>query len=352
MAEEAGIAAPFDLDRSRAKVQELLKIGERGGRVLILMQNNPDPDAIASAYALRHILKMKCKKRAIIGFGGMLGRAENRAMVQELKLDIRHIRPKGLGVYETVCLVDAQPRSGNNVLVGERGAAIVIDHHVLPKRKRWSAELCDVRPHYGATATILYEYLLAAQLRPNARLATMLYYGIQSDTQELGREANDADIAAFQALVPQAEKRRLARIRRAPLPPEYFAMLSDALTHSETSGTSVVTLLRDAAQPDMFAEIADLTLRLDSARTSVCYGPFEGVVYLSARAADARGNAAARMRKVVKGIGTGGGHRSMAGGQVPIPGDVEKRLTLVRERVLKHFGGDGEPEPLIPEDKE
>jgi nanoRNase/pAp phosphatase (c-di-AMP/oligoRNAs hydrolase) len=102
----------------------------------------------------------------------------------------------------------------------------------------------------------------------------------------------------------------------------------------------------------MFAEIADLTLRLDSARTSVCYGPFKGVVYLSARAADARGNVAARMRKVVKGIGAGGGHRSMAGGQIPIPGDVEKRLALVRERLLKQFGGDGEPEPLIPSEDE
>jgi hypothetical protein len=94
-------------------------------------------------------------------------------------------------------------------------------------------------------------------------------------------------------------------------------------------------------------------LRLNCARTSVCYGPCDGVIHISARASDARGNLAARIRRVVKGIGTGGGHRSMAGGQVTIPGDPEKRLQTVRTRLLKVFARNKEPYPLLePSDRE
>ncbi|MBN2309423.1 MAG: DHH family phosphoesterase [Candidatus Hydrogenedentes bacterium] len=337
----------LDLGRSAANVEALLRICSRRGRILILMQNNPDPDAIASAAAVRDLIHRRLNRRAVIGYGGVFGRAENRAMVHELRIEARHVKPEDLARYKTLCLVDTQPRSGNNALYTARPADIVIDHHLPPKKSLWQAQLADIRPDYGATSTILYEYLVAADVKPHPLVATALYYGIESDTQELGRDVCPADIAAFRALVALAETKRLARIRRAPSPPGYFARLHEALGNAVVAGTAVITLIRNSDNPDIFAEVAEMMLRLEAVRTSVAYGPFEGVVHLSARAPDARGNMAARMKRVVSRLGTGGGHRSMAGGQIPVGSDLEKRLHLIHRRIIKHFASGRPCRPLL-----
>ncbi len=339
----------LDLERSAAALQKLLDICSRKGRILVLMQNNPDPDAIASAIAVRTLVSDQLDKHATIGYAGIIGRAENKAMVDELRFDLRKVEPAHLDRYKLLCLVDTQPRSGNNALLTARPADVVIDHHVPPKKSLWKAEFSDIRPEYGATSTILYEYLQVASIKPDVGLATALYYGIQADTQELGREASPADITAFQTLVPLADARRLARIRRAPVPVEYFAAMRESLSNAVIAGKTVIVLIRDAPSPDMFAEVADMMLRLDIVRTAVCYGPVGDTIFLSMRAGDARGNLAERMKRVVSHIGTGGGHRSMAGGQVPIIGDRDKRLRLVRDRILKVFASNQACKSLIPE---
>ena len=327
----------LDIQQSTACLEQFLRICAVPEKALVLMQNNPDPDAIASALSIEAILNKLLKKGCVIGYGGMLGRAENRAMVEELNIDVQRIKSDDLEQFPILILVDTQPRSGNNALHSRRRAQVVIDHHMLPKRGTWEADLADVRPEYGATSTILYEYLMAAKIRPDARLATALHYGIRSDTQELGRETSARDIEVFQRLVAYSDKHKLARIRLAPVPASYFTMLHAGIENTEIAGRTVLTIVPHADHPDIFAEIAELMLRLNTVRTSVCYGICGDTIYLSARAADARGNTAVRMKRVVSRIGTGGGHRSMAGGQIPATTEPAKRLELVRARILEHF---------------
>jgi len=338
----------LDLERSATNAESLLRICGRKGRVLVLMQDNPDPDAIASAMAVRDLVRERLNKRVVIGYGGVLGRAENRAMVHELHVETRRVEPAQVRGFKTLCLVDTQPRAGNNALLRSRPADIVIDHHIPAKGKPWQAELRDVRPEYGASSTILYEYVAASGLKPSPALATALFYGIETDTQDLGREASRADFETFQALVPVADARKLARIRRAPVSPEYLAIFRDGLSNAVVAGTTAISLIRGCDNPDIFAEIAEMLLRVDGVRSSVCYGPCGDTIHLSARASDARGNTAYRMKRVVSRLGTGGGHRSMAGGQIPIIGDVDKRLHLVHSRLLKYFARSQDCRPLLP----
>lgn len=341
----------MNLSRCKQRLKALLAVCSRPGRILILMQNNPDPDAIASAAAVQEIARILLKKRAIIGHGGIFGRAENRAMVQQLHIKTRQIGLRDLERFRIICLVDTQPYSGNNVLFPGRRADIVIDHHERTNRLPWNAEVSDIRPHYGATSTILYEYLQAANIRISQRLATALYYGIQSDTSELGRKASKADIEAFQELTSMADLRRLPRIRRAPVPPAYFGMLHEALTNAVLAGHTVITFLAQCNNPDMVAEIAEMMLRLQGVDTSVGYGVCKNTLHISARAPHERGNLAKQMKRVTAGIGTGGGHRSMAGGQVPITDDkADLVLANVRERILRYLAGNKPAHPLlIPE---
>ncbi len=334
------------LERSKARVGQLTEICRRRGRVLVLMQDNPDPDALASAMALRELILRRCGKRATIGYGGICGRAENQAMMEVLHIRARHMTPAQVRQFRIVCLVDTQPRTGNNILTREPN--IVIDHHLLPKRNAWSAEFADVRPDYGATSTILYEYLTSAGIRLSRDLATALFYGIQSDTQDLGREAGPLSLRAYQELFLRADKKKLARIRRAPVPASYFKMLADSLSECVVAGKTVISQIPDCENPDMVAEVADLLLRLKGAHTTVCYGVCGDKIHVSARAVDARDNMARRMKQAVRHLGTGGGHRTMAGGQVPAENEPERRLAQVRERILRAFAGKHEARPLVP----
>ena len=329
-------------------VERVVRICGRKGRILILMQDNPDPDALACAKALRKLVQVRTGKRAIIGYGGVCGRAENRAMMEVLRIDAHVVRPEELSRYRTICLVDTQPVSGNNILFASRIPEIVIDHHNLPKRKTWSAEFSDVRPEYGACSTILYEYLQAAGIKMNTNLSTALFYGIQSDTQDLGREVSPAGVRAYQQLFLVADKKKLAKIRRAPVPADYFHALEASLSNSVVAGKTVISFVPACHNPEILAEVAELLLRLEGIRSSVCYGLCGDTIHLSARAIDARGHVDVRLRRVVARLGSGGGHSAMAGGQVPVEGNPEKRLELVRSRLLATFGVDAEACPLVP----
>lgn len=336
-----------NLRLSWKNANRLLEFCARRGSVAVVMQDNPDPDALACAAAVRDLVHQRLGKRAAIGYGGVCGRAENRAMVRELGIDARKMTPAELRGYRTVCLVDAQPQSGNNTLLGKRRPEFVIDHHLLPRNTAVNAEFADVRPEYGAASTILYEYLCGAKTTISASLATALFYGIQSDTQDLGREASPAGIRAYQELMPMIDRKKLTRIRRAPVPPEYFRMLARSLADCVVAGHTVISCIHDCHNADMIAEVADLLMRLEGARYAVCFGCYEDTILLSARGVDTRGNVADHMKRVVAGLGTGGGHRMMAGGRIPLNGDGKQRLAQVRARILRVFAGRQAPERLI-----
>jgi len=331
------------LDTAKEKVEALLNACRRPGRILVLLQDNPDPDALACAAALRDIIHHRLRKRAVIGYGGLCGRAENRAMMRVLHIDARRLSTAQVNPFQTLCLVDTQPRSGNNLLTSLRPAQVVIDHHPAPRRRPWIAEFSDIRPEYGATSTILYEYVVASGIPLTPELATALLYGIESDTQDLGRECMSADIRAYRDLFLVADKKKLSMIRHAPVPLDYFQVLADSLAGCVVAGKTVISFIPYCRNPDVFAEVADRLMRLEGMRSAICYGVCENMIYLSARAGDARGNAAGRMKRVVRGLGTGGGHRTMAGGQVPVDGDPGRRLAMVRERVMKVFARQSPP---------
>ena len=334
--------------RAATNAEAVLAICARPGRVLVLTQDNPDPDALGSAAALRDLVYARLDKRVVIGYGGFCGRAENVIMLKSLHIDAKRLKPGQLERFKTICLVDTQPRFGNNLLVPSRPPEVVIDHHLPTRSRPWLAEFVDVRTDYGATATILHEYLVASSVKPSADLATAMFYGIQSDTQDLGREAGPADVNAYRDLFLLADKKKLGRIHHAPVPEEYLTMLRDSLGTCVIAGATIMSYIPSCHNPDMIAEVADLLIRVYGMRYAVCYGICGDTIRVSARALDARGNAATRMKHVVARLGKGGGHRTMSGGQIPLDGDAAKRVALVHERILGAFAPNHEAVPLRP----
>jgi nanoRNase/pAp phosphatase (c-di-AMP/oligoRNAs hydrolase) len=117
-------------------------------------------------------------------------------MVAALGLEVRTVTPSELEEFDGLALVDVQPPVfGESPPARVLSVDTVIDHH--PERGGYDAVIRDIRTPYGATSTILTEYVRAAGIEMRPRLATALLYGIKSDTQLLGRETSRYDIRAF-----------------------------------------------------------------------------------------------------------------------------------------------------------
>jgi len=339
-------------DLTRARFQALAETvldTPPSSRWLVLTHDNPDPDALASTAALATILRRKFHRRVTIAYGGMIGRAENREMVRLLRLRLSHLRRLNRRNYHHFALVDCQPWTGNSQLPEGVVPEIVFDHHPL-RKKTSAARFVDVRPTYGATGTILAEYMEAAELPIPRSLATGLVYAIRSETQDFGREAAGPDHAAFDRLLSRVDRRALARIQTARLPVGYFGNLRRALDGLLGVGNLVVTNLGRVDQPDIVPEIADLMLRMEGKTWSLATGSHTDRVYLSIRTTNLRADAGNLMRRLVGRRGKGGGHGTMAGGYVMLPKGptdttkaLEKQLSQKFVKALKK-----NPERLLP----
>lgn len=304
--------------------------------MLIVLQDFPDPDAVAAAAALKELARSIEKMSVSVGCSGVVGRAENRVLVRYMDINLLRMKTVDLTQYDLIAMVDTQPATGNNDLPPDVLPHIVIDHHPINRNTR-RCEFHDIRKQYGATSTILYEYLIAAGITVTTQLATALVYGIRSDTDELGREISQYDVDAFVALYPSVNHRIMGRIKMAPLPDDYYGMLHGALDAAKRYGSAIVASMGPIVNPDMIGEVADLLLRANECEWALCFGSFDGRLLLSLRTARPDGNAGQLMHKLVWRKGTGGGHGAMAGGQVGVAGLDQPGMRKLEEMLIKRF---------------
>jgi nanoRNase/pAp phosphatase (c-di-AMP/oligoRNAs hydrolase) len=294
-------------------------------RVLILPHNDPDPDAIASAVALRHLLAQRLGVEVNIAYKGIIGRAENKALVRYLGYPLRRLTGSDLRQPLPIALVDTQPGAGNNALPSKSTATIVIDHHPWLEVTA-AARFVDVRSDVGATSTILTEYLQAAGIEPSPPLATALFYGIKTDTMGLGRGASPADTDAYFYLQSRIDVDALVEIERAQVPAEYFKSLSASVQAAQVHDGVVISYVGPISYPDLAAEMADILLRLEGTRWVICMGVYQDNLILAVRTRSRRGGAGQLVRAIVGDRGTAGGHGAMAGGQVPMQGEDPEQV--------------------------
>jgi nanoRNase/pAp phosphatase (c-di-AMP/oligoRNAs hydrolase) len=185
---------------------------------------------------------------------------ENRAMVSVRGLPLSPVEQLFPGFDGSVILVDTRPGRTNNALPSEYRPAAIIDHH-----PDWGnnndVPFVDLRDSYGATSTLLTEYLQHAEMRMDVRVATGLFYGISSETQHLGRETMPANIVASQFLYPYVNKRLLGAIETPRLRRGYFGIIAQAVHNALLYDDVVVAALESPLYPDAVAEIADFLLR-------------------------------------------------------------------------------------------
>ena len=338
-------------EKTSSKLQKLTELLTGKTYLLVVVQDSPDPDSLAAAVALRRLAKTLGNLQCSIAYGGTVGRGENRALVKYLGLNLRPCDEIDYDKFDVISVVDTQPGTGNNSLPDLVMPDVVIDHHPIRRQTRM-VPFTDVRSGYGATSTILVEYLIEAGITPDTPLATALLYGIRSDTQDLGREASRPDVEAIEFLYPFANKRMLSVIQRGKVPRVYYQMLADALRNAHVQGPAIITELGEIDNPDMIAEVADLLLREDETIWTMCTGYWHGKLLISIRTSEESNLAEKVIKHMVARKGTGGGHLTYAGGQIPlIKGTKKEREELekhVQRKFLEAIGGtDGQGTPLV-----
>ena len=330
---------------ARGKVDRLIKLAKGKKKVVILTHDNPDPDSIASAVALGAVFEARAGMESKVAYGGIIGRAENLAFVKVLKLPVVPVSQIVFDEYELVCLVDTQQPIGNHSLPPGLRADVVIDHHPL-REEGLTAPFGDVGSDYGATSTLLVEYLRAARIEPSSELATALYYGIKADTRDLDRQTHDPDIDSYLWLFPKIDRTLLSQIEHPELPARYFQLYHAAIERAKVYSDAVITDLGEIYSADMVAEVAERLSFLEGPRWSLAFGSFRNQLYLSLRVSDRRMRAGRLIRETLVGLGgSAGGHGSMAGARIPLSGKRKDRDALKREivrRFQKAFGVEGE----------
>jgi len=328
---------PHEAAAAESRFRRLVDLARGKRRPLLQLQHNPDPDALASAFALRHAWKRFLRIDPVIAFTGTVGRAENRAMMRYLKIHIVPAFDVNYRQHDLVVTVDTQPGAGTCRLPDGVAVGAVIDHH--PRLPRLVEPVLSIQDeHYGATSTLVGEMLIANGIVIPQRVATALVYGIQTDTADLARNVNPVDERVFATLYPLADLKLLGRIQRARVPESYFRALEAGLSRAEVHEVAVSTQLGEVDHPDLVAEVADLLFRLEGMDWSLVTGAHARVLYVSLRCIEREGldaGAVARSLAHLAPKGSGGGHESLAAAQIPIPpGDTPEKLHAA---VLERF---------------
>jgi nanoRNase/pAp phosphatase (c-di-AMP/oligoRNAs hydrolase) len=342
-----------ELSRSmtRARVQQYQRYFADADRILILLHNDPDPDALASGLALRNLLR-RTKTTAIIGAMQGVTRPENLRMANMLDIQVEQITPVSLREFERIATVDVQPHYFSGML--DR-VDLVIDHH--PEQPGYSAVFKDIRADYGSTSTILTEHLRAVDVNISERTATAMLYAIKSDTLFFARHTNRVDLEAFTFLYPLADAALIRKMEGAEITLERLTFVTRATQGGVMREQVFSAFIGEAPREDFIPYTADFFLQLEDVKWTIVAGVVNGSLIVSVRNLGYSRNAGEFVKRWFADIGSAGGHRAMAKAVVPIErfrdkfGDlhgpeITQRIAAMAEQFLHEAPPEKKKEPV------
>jgi nanoRNase/pAp phosphatase (c-di-AMP/oligoRNAs hydrolase) len=278
----------------------------------LLIVINADPDAMASAMALKRLLWRQVANISIAHVNE-ISRPDNWAMIRLIKLNVVPLSMVDVKSFTRYAIVDSQPSHHE----GFRGIGfdIVIDHHPASGVK---APFVDIRPEYGAVSTIMTKYLRAAKIKPSVRLATALFYGIKTDTSNFERQVVLDDVNAFQFLFRYANVQMARRIEEAELSLDSLGYYRKALRDMRVKKHRAYVHLGAVKSPDICVSIADFFMKVHDVVWSIVSGTCQGRVVIIVRNDGFRKDAGKLLSKAFGEMGSAGGHKTMARAEIQL----------------------------------
>lgn len=293
------------------KVNKLKSMVGSGDSLAILL--TADPDALASALALRRLFWRKVQPIHIVCTNSV-DRADNLALINMLDIPLSRIQSLKNSEITKWALVDSQPN--HNEQFAEIDFDIIIDHH--PPTKNLNAPFIDIKEEYGANATLMTEYLKAAGIKPSPRLATALFYAIKTDTNNFVRPSVSKDMIAFRYLYELANRNIIKKIESSEITRDTLTWFQHAMQELVFIDRMAVICMGDVKKPDVLVQMADFFLKMAEASWSIVSGVYDGRLIVVFRNADFRRHAGNLARNLFGEVGSAGGHKDSARAEIPL----------------------------------
>ena len=336
------------IDRKQGASEVLRRLNEEeNAKVLIVCHDNPDPDALASALAIKHLCESIGHEPTIV-HGGMIEHQQNRAMVKLLEMDVRRIILDWeiediLTDSDLVICVDFSHPGANNILPETCVPHIVIDHHTSDTRP--AGDVILVRSEFAATSSLVASILMNSGIEITRNVATALAFGIRTDTLGFTRSFNAVDLRALSWLGAWIDWELMRSFESPPRSQEVLSIFKQALTDATLENGLMLAPVTQMTDRDALSQVADFLLPTEDVDVVITYGVRISKVILSARST----NDSIHIGRILSNTfekGRAGGHKSLAGGQIPFEeigcengNDAIKRMSSILKNA---FGGEME----------
>jgi nanoRNase/pAp phosphatase (c-di-AMP/oligoRNAs hydrolase) len=299
-------------------VQALREVLTPAEELTIVCHNNPDPDCLASALALGRIAAAVGIDERHILYSGEISHQQNRAFINLLDIDLVEFDAESVQNRDPgslLAFVDHSIPGSNNRVPEGTEIDIVIDHHPADNVE---ARFVDHRVEIGATATILAEYVEAFDLDLDGTLATALLFAIRRETLGFLRGTTPEEYAAAGGLHEAADLDLLRQLSSPSVTGATVDAIAEAIENRQVRGSVLITHVGRTSERDSLPQAADYLATLEGVETAIVFGLVAENIHLSARSTDARMHIGNVLEEAFADVGSAGGHREMAGGEVPL----------------------------------
>ncbi len=303
------------MPRASAKSKERLRLFYRqfSREDHVLIPINADPDAIASAMAVKRLLWRKTANVTIANVNE-IKRPDNLTMIRLVGVQLVPFKEIDLPRFNRIVFVDSQPDHHEDLAGLE--PHVIIDHH--PVSYAGNAACVDIRPEYGATASIMTEYLRAAKIKLSVKLATSLYHAIKTDTSNFERKTIQEDLTAFQYVFNYANTAMAYRIEQAEMHVGFLKYFKRAIEERRLRKGRALVHLGRVIHPDICVQVADFFLRINTVNWSIVSGLHHRKLVIIFRNDGIRKNAGVLAKESFGRWGSAGGHKSAARAEIPL----------------------------------
>lgn len=314
------------------RVKKLLETVSFEDTLAVLI--NADPDSMASAMALKRLFWRRVKKTDIYHIN-TINRADNLAMIRFLKVDLKHIKKLDAPRITKWAIVDSQPHHSEQFMRFKFD--IIVDHHPLNPESK--GRFVDIRDDYGATATIFAEYQRAAGIKPSPRLATALFYGIKTDTDDFVRNSTPNDINAFRYLYQFVNNNIIKKIESSVMTKKTLSSFRTAIENITFFKDMLFISMDKVENPDILVIIADFFLKMVETSWSIVSGIHNQKLIIIIRNAGFRLDAGRTAEKLFGAYGSAGGHKNAARVEIPLRAIKQETVskTGYRHFVMERF---------------
>ncbi len=322
----AAAAKPRSLPEQARK---LLNQFHAEDKVLVVI--SADPDALASALAFKRLLWRKVAG-ITVARSNEIARPDNLAMCRLLNIPTEPLASIDPQEFSKLVMLDSQPH--HNEAFQDLHFDVVIDHH--PQGDLNGVAFADVRARYGATSTMMTEYLQGAKIKPSPRLATALVYGIKNDTAGFQRPSLEEDVKAFKFLFPKAIQSVLRKIEFSEMRVKDLDLLRQALDRRVLRKHCMFAYMGEVKSPDNLVQIADFFLKVDIVDSSAVSGTYQDKLVVIIRNAAPRNSAGKIAEGGFGALGSAGGHKAMARAEIYLE-VLKKNLGDLEDDTIANF---------------